>query len=99
MTIHMPTVESGIPLPKIKRGPKNKPRPFNKYPFHKMSIGESFFIKTKTYRDQCFTIMNIKQSVIRRKKAKKCRIEKHMDFTCRKVVENGHLGIRCWRIK
>ena len=79
-------ISSDIPLPSIQRGGGVRE---SKYPFSKLEIGQSFFVKS-TPKAFASTI-----SGQNRKFAKSTPKRK---FTLRAVTENGVNGVRVWRM-
>lgn len=71
-------INSAIPIPPPSRGG------LPKYPFPRMSIGDSFFVAGKTEKHVAPCIRNFRS--------------KHGGtFACRRVVERGTKGVRVWR--
>lgn len=71
-------VEKGVPIP-------SKTAPHSKYPFSKMSIGDSFFAPVNTPR-----IWGSISAYCKRHGGK---------FTARAVTENGVQGVRVWKLE
>lgn len=78
-------IEKGIPIPKPV-----KPQPPGVYPFKKMEVGDSFFIKCNKKERQ-----RRSSSVLTLAK-KTCN---EMKFTTRFIQFGKHTGIRVWRIR
>ena len=84
-------IEKGIPIPI-----ENYHDGHSKYPFKKMEIGDSFYIKCKNKKD-----VRAKQSAVgSRVRAIKKKGLLEGKFTARCVISsNGKVGVRVWRTK
>jgi len=87
-------IESGIPVPEIKRGGERT----SAYPFHKLEIGQSFFIpNTEQMPDAAKAMATVVSSATRRFKTE----NPPRVFTIRgkeKGKDGVTLGARIWRI-
>jgi len=70
-------IEKDIPIPKNRR---------RKYPFDKMKVGDSFYVKDE--RDPSNIVSSLCGCV---------RIKRYADKKFRTQIENG--GVRIWRIE
>ena len=77
-------IDKNIPIP------RDNPR--NKYPYHELEVGDSFFIPNEMTGNPDNTISA--SVAVTNKRMKGNRL-----FICRRRVTNGKQGWRVWRIK
>lgn len=77
-------IESGIPIPGLKKDEPKKP----KYPLGELKLTQSFFVPAKCAKYQSVAVA---ASLFKRR-------NKGFVFTAKKVVEKGVPGTRVWRI-
>lgn len=79
-------IEKGIKIPERKR--KNN----SKYPFDKMKVGDSFFVKCKK------NVLSKTQAILTTNAAHSIK-RKGLNFKFTSRVSHEPIGIRIWRIK
>ena len=84
-------IRSDIPVPRTPRATQNVIR---KYPFHRMLVGDSFFLVSE---EPDARILQQRLSAAARRFVKKHHPKRR--YACRKREEEGVLGVRVWRTK
>lgn len=90
-------IEKDIPISKVERPSAKLKRRWrrSKYPFDKMEIDNSFFLKATEKvpaRKLCMRLSSAAYHYVRRKKL-------DSQFTVRSVITDEAKGVRVWRIK
>ena len=81
------TIEKNVPLPQGATSPSNK------YPWHSMDVGDSFFYPTNDMTKR----QNAMHSSVNYYRAVNHFSRDEFSITTRRRIENGVEGIRVWR--
>lgn len=81
-------VEKNVAIPPRTSG---RPNGGSKYPFLKMSVGDSFFIPASDQAEASKIVNNVHGSA--------SNVFGKGGITARRVEEKGQLGVRVWRVK